>query len=122
MFNFISTLPACLVLSFCPYIYFHWSLLLKQIKFLLSDFRLKVISMGHSLFRKLFFDDSDKDEIIKKVVMDSTSQCKHHRYIRRNHLVGHERLYLDYFADSPIYPEKLFWKRFWMSRSLFMCI
>ena len=78
--------------------------------------------MGHSLFRKLFFDEFDDDEIIKKVVMDSTSQHKHHRYIGRNHLAGHERLYLDYFANSPVYPEKLFRKRFWMSCSLFLRI
>ena len=78
--------------------------------------------MGCSLFRKLLFDDSDEDEKIKEVVMDSTSKRKHRCYIRRNHLAGNERLYLDYFADSPVYPKKLFQMRFWMSCSLFQRI
>ena len=44
--------------------------------------------MGSSLFRKLLLDDSDEDEIIKEVVMDSTSRRKRRSYIRRNHLGG----------------------------------
>ena len=78
--------------------------------------------MGRSLFRKLLFDDSDEDEIINRCVNSSTSQRKHRRYIRRNHLAGNERLYLDYFAESPVYPPNLFWMRFRMSRSLFLRI
>ncbi|XP_050286616.1 uncharacterized protein LOC126725756 isoform X1 [Quercus robur] len=77
--------------------------------------------MGSSLFRKLLLDDSDEDEIIEEVVMDSTSR-KRRSYIRRNHLAGHERLYLDYFADSPVYSEKVFRRRFRMSRTLFLNI
>ncbi|KAL0008286.1 hypothetical protein SO802_009788 [Lithocarpus litseifolius] len=62
--------------------------------------------MGSSLFHKLLLDDSDKDEIIEEVVMDSTSRnCR--SYIRHIHLAGHEKLYLDYFANSPVYPEKV---------------
>ena len=34
---------------------------------------LKVVFMGSSLFHKLLLDDSNEDEIIKEVVMDSTS-------------------------------------------------
>ena len=93
-----------------------------QIKFLLSNFGLKVVFIGCSLFRKLLFDDSDEDEKIKEVFMDSTSERKHRCYIRRNHLAGNERLYLDYFADLPVYPKKLFQRRFWMSCSLFLRI
>ena len=52
----------------------------------------------------------------------STSQRKCRRYIRRNHLASNERLYLDYFVESPVYPPKLFQMRFRMSRSLFLCI
>ncbi|XP_075670194.1 uncharacterized protein LOC142639957 [Castanea sativa] len=37
-------------------------------------------------------------------------------------LKGHERLYLDCFADSPIYPEKVFRRKFQMSRYLFLNI
>ena len=64
-----------------------------------------VVSMGRFLFRKLLFDDFDEDEIIKEVVKDSTSQQKHRRYIRCNHLARHEMLYLDYFANSLEYPK-----------------
>ena len=78
--------------------------------------------MGRSLFRKLLFDDSDEDEIINRCVNSSTSQRKHRRYIRRNHLAGNERLYLDYFAELPIYPPNLYRRRFRMSRSLFLRI
>ena len=78
--------------------------------------------MGRSLFRKLLFDDSNENEIINRCVNSSTSQRKHRQYIRRNHLVGNERLYLDYFAESPVYPPNLFWMRFRMSCSLFLCI
>nr|XP_023911805.1 uncharacterized protein LOC112023430 [Quercus suber] len=77
--------------------------------------------MGSSLFRKLLLDDSDEDEIIEEVVMDLTSR-KCRSYIRRNHLAGHERLYLNYFADSPVYPKKVFRRRFWVSYSLFLNI
>ena len=75
---------------------------------------LKVDSMGRSLFCKLLFDYLDEDEIIKEVVMGSTSQRKRHRYIRRNHLAGNERLFLDYFAPSPVLPPILCRIRFQM--------
>ena len=77
--------------------------------------------MNHYLFRKFLLDDSDEDEIIEELVME-TSQPKRHRYIRRNHLAGHERLFLDYFAPTPIYPPALFHSRFRMKRSLFLRI
>ena len=83
---------------------------------------LKVVSMGRSLLRKLLLDDSDDDEIIKRVLMGSTSQRKRRRFIRRNHLAGNERLFLDYFAESPVYPPNLFRRRFRMSCSLFLYI
>ena len=83
---------------------------------------LKVDSMGCSLFCKLLFDDLDEDEIIKQVVMDSTSRRKHRRYTRHNHLTDNERLYLDYFAPSQVYAPNLFRRRFRMMRSLFFYI
>ena len=82
---------------------------------------LKVASMTRSLFHKLFFDDSDEDEIIEELVIE-TSQPKQRRSIWSNHLVGHERLFLDYFAPTPIYPPALFCRRFRMKCSLFLCI
>ena len=77
--------------------------------------------MNRFLFCKLLLDDSDEDEIIEELVME-TSQPKRRHYIRRNHLAGHERLFLDYFAPTPIYPPALFRKRFRMKRSLFLNI
>ncbi|XP_075665731.1 uncharacterized protein LOC142635468 [Castanea sativa] len=77
--------------------------------------------MNRSLLYKLILDDSDEDEIIEELVME-TSQPKHRRSIRRNHLAGHERLFLDYFAPTPVYPLALFRRRFRMKRSLFLRI
>ncbi|XP_075645877.1 uncharacterized protein LOC142617071 [Castanea sativa] len=80
-----------------------------------------VASMNRSLLYKLLLDDSDEDEIIEEHVME-TSQPKRRRSIRRNHLAGHERLFLDYFAPTPVYPPALFRRRFRMKRSLFLRI
>ena len=77
--------------------------------------------MGSSLFRKLLLDDSNENEIIKEVVMDLTSR-KCRSYIRRNHLASHERLYLGYFANSLVYPKKVFQRRFQMNHFLFLNI
>ena len=76
--------------------------------------------MGRSFFRELLDDDSNEDEIIIKLLMGETSQRKHHRYIDCNHLTGHKRLYDDYFAEKPVYPPKVFRRRFRMRRSLFL--
>ncbi|XP_030946014.1 uncharacterized protein LOC115970534 [Quercus lobata] len=78
--------------------------------------------MGCSFFRELLDDNLDEDEIIIKLLMGSTSQHKHRRYIDHNHLAGHRRLYDDYFAEEPIYPPELFQRRFRMRRSLFLRI
>ena len=50
------------------------------------------------------------------------SQPKRRCSIRHNHLVGHERHFLDYFARTPIYQPALFRRRIQMKRSLFLCI
>ena len=75
--------------------------------------------MNHYLFRKFLLHDSDEDEIIEELLMEK-SQPKRRCSIRHNHLVGHERLFLDYFAPTPIYPPVLFRRRFRMKRSLFL--
>lgn len=77
--------------------------------------------MNHYLFCKFLLDDSNEDEIIEELVME-TSQPKRHCFVRHNHLVGHKRFFLDYFALIPIYPPALFRRRFWMKRSLFLRI
>lgn len=51
-----------------------------------------------------------------------TSQPKRCHSIRHNHLVGHERFFLDYFAPALIYPSALFRRRFQMKHSLFLRI
>ena len=78
--------------------------------------------MGHSFFHELLDDDLDEDKIIIKLLTSLTSQRKRRRYIDRNHLAGHKRLYDDYFAEEPVYPPKLFRRRFRMRRSLFLRI
>ena len=78
--------------------------------------------MGRSLFRNLLFDNSDEDEIIRRVLKGSTSPCKRGRHIERDRLAGPKRLYLDYFADTPVYPPNLFRRRFRMNWSLFLRI
>ncbi|XP_052172115.1 uncharacterized protein LOC127788034 [Diospyros lotus] len=45
-----------------------------------------------------------------------------HRVINLNKAEGHERLYRDYYADSPTCPSQLFHRRFRMHRSLFLRI
>jgi hypothetical protein len=82
--------------------------------------------MAHSSFSNMLLNDSDDDEIIIKYLMKegSSSQCDtvQRRYIERDHLQGHERLFLDYFAESPVYPPNIFRRRFRMRRSLFLRI
>uniref|UniRef100_A0A7N2QZ59 No apical meristem-associated C-terminal domain-containing protein n=1 Tax=Quercus lobata TaxID=97700 RepID=A0A7N2QZ59_QUELO len=81
-----------------------------------------VASMNHFVIRKFLLDDSDEDEIIEELVMEASQPKRRRRSIKRNHLVGHERLFLDYFAPTPIYPPTLFRRRFRMKRSLFLRI
>nr|XP_023897898.1 uncharacterized protein LOC112009792 [Quercus suber] len=45
-----------------------------------------------------------------------------HRFIQRDHGQGYQRLFQDYFAESPVYPLKIFRRRFQISRSLFLRI
>ncbi|XP_028056446.1 uncharacterized protein LOC114260503 [Camellia sinensis] len=81
------------------------------------------------------FSESDDDlEMLKVVTMDeelldneigSSSRrgsVRGRKVIHRDHIQGHERLFLDYFAKSPIYPLELFRRRFRMKRSLFLRI
>ncbi|XP_075663459.1 uncharacterized protein LOC142633070 [Castanea sativa] len=44
------------------------------------------------------------------------------RFIWRNPLQGHDRLFHDYFAKTPVYPPNVFRRRFQMSRSLYLHI
>ena len=51
--------------------------------------------MNHFLFRKFLLNDSDEDEIIEELVMEASQPKRRRRSIQRNHLVGHERFFLD---------------------------
>ncbi|XP_028102473.1 uncharacterized protein LOC114301711 [Camellia sinensis] len=81
------------------------------------------------------FSESDDDlEMLKAITMDkelldseigSSSRrgsVRGRKVIHRDHIQGHERLFLDYFVESPVYPPELFRRRFRMKRSLFLRI
>ncbi|XP_073152170.1 uncharacterized protein [Henckelia pumila] len=54
---------------------------------------------------------------------ESSRKCGYKRKQKdRERIVGAERLYKDYFTDSPVYNEKDFRRRFLMRRSLFLRI
>ncbi|KAF7152257.1 hypothetical protein RHSIM_Rhsim01G0115100 [Rhododendron simsii] len=84
----------------------------------------------------LYDSDSDSDddlEIITIAAMEAQrleaessssrrSSTQPRNFIRRDHLGGHRRLFLDYFNDPPVFPPKIFRRRFRMNRSLFLRI
>ena len=43
-------------------------------------------------------------------------------FIWCNPLQGHDKLFHDYFAETPVYPPNVFRRKFQMSHSLFLCI
>ncbi|XP_076942235.1 uncharacterized protein LOC143612049 [Bidens hawaiensis] len=80
--------------------------------------------MRRTFFRKLLTYISSEDDSDVDLNEDGKGQCirKRRRFIRRNHIQGHQRLYRDYFAENPIYPADLFRRRFRMRRPLFLRI
>jgi hypothetical protein len=80
-----------------------------------------------SFLPKMLRDDSDDDlEIITGGMEEGSTSHRNgthcRRSIRRDRLQGCERLRLDYFAASPVYPDRLFRRRFRMRRPLFLRI
>ncbi|XP_062155181.1 uncharacterized protein LOC133863235 [Alnus glutinosa] len=80
------------------------------------------------------FDSSSSDDELDIILAFSVEEERLHnergstsrlgsvqrrRFIQRNSLEGHQRLFLDYFAESPVYPPNKFRRRFRMQRSLF---
>ncbi|KAJ0467388.1 putative harbinger transposase-derived protein [Helianthus annuus] len=80
--------------------------------------------MVRTFFRKLLRYLSSDDDSDDDLYEDVEEQCtrKRRKFIRRDHIQGHERLYRDYFAENPVYPSNLFRRRFRMSRPLFLRI
>ncbi|XP_028095402.1 uncharacterized protein LOC114295376 [Camellia sinensis] len=90
----------------------------------------------HSLDDMILYDSNSDDELEtigivaveeQRLAANSSSRSRrnsnrHCKFIWRNSLQGHQRLFLDYFADPPVYPSNIFWRRFQMKRSLFLCI
>ncbi|XP_030944966.1 uncharacterized protein LOC115969446 [Quercus lobata] len=87
--------------------------------------------------RNMLLNDSDSDddfEIIALLALEEERLEKERasisrrgsvpgrRCIQRDHEQGHQRLFQDYFAESPVYPPNIFRRRFRMSRSLFLRI
>ncbi|KAL0015020.1 hypothetical protein SO802_002089 [Lithocarpus litseifolius] len=87
--------------------------------------------------RNMLLNDSDYDDDFEIIVLlaleeerlererASTSHrgsVPGRRFIQRDHGQGHQRIFQDYFAESLVYPLKVFRRRFRMSRSLFLHI
>ncbi|XP_040995207.1 uncharacterized protein LOC121241496 [Juglans microcarpa x Juglans regia] len=85
--------------------------------------------MTHSFFRKLLTYLSSDDELDAVINAEADGESSRHcgnrqrrKFIRRDHIQGHERIFRDYFAENPVYPSNLFRRRFRMSHALFLCI
>ncbi|XP_035541678.1 uncharacterized protein LOC109020365 [Juglans regia] len=85
--------------------------------------------MARTFFLKLFTYLSSKDELDVVLNDEADEQSSRHRanrqrskFIRRDHIQGHECLFGDYFAENPVYFSNLFRMRFQMSRPLFLRI
>ncbi|XP_074346414.1 uncharacterized protein LOC141685196 [Apium graveolens] len=82
--------------------------------------------MVRSLFRKIlayFSSEDDSDVEIEEAYGHISNHHKtrqHRKIIRRDHNMGNERLFRDYFAENLVYPSNLFRRRFRMSRPLFL--
>lgn len=60
---------------------------------------------GTLLRRLLTYDSSDDDSDVDfNENDDGQSSRKRRKFIRRDHIEGHERLFRDYFAEVPLYP------------------
>ncbi|XP_035545784.1 uncharacterized protein LOC118348335 [Juglans regia] len=85
--------------------------------------------MPRTFFRKLLTYLSSKNEldVVLNDEVDRQSsrdrgnhQCR--KFIRRDHIQGHKRIFRDYFTENSIYPWNLFRMRFRMSCPLFLLI
>ncbi|KAE8786419.1 hypothetical protein D1007_39771 [Hordeum vulgare] len=70
--------------------------------------------------------DMDKDEDIAMLLMMHKNKRPKHggsvmgrEYIRRQRAEAHAKLRANYFVERPVFPERYFRSRFWMSSDLF---
>ncbi|XP_056866738.1 uncharacterized protein LOC130512600 [Raphanus sativus] len=72
--------------------------------------------------------DQYSDQFFEKLTIDYANQLeeienrKKRIHIERNREEGDQRLWNDYFSETPIYPENIFRRRFRMKKPLFMHI
>ncbi|KAF5448017.1 hypothetical protein F2P56_033525 [Juglans regia] len=85
--------------------------------------------MARSFFRKLLTYLSSDDELDAVINAEADGESSRHhgnrqprKFLRRDHIQGHECLFRDYFSENPVYPSNLFRRRFRMSRPLFLRI
>ncbi|XP_035551461.1 uncharacterized protein LOC118349841 [Juglans regia] len=85
--------------------------------------------MTRSFFRKLLTYLSSDDELDAVINAEADGESSRHhgnrqrcKFIRRDHIQGHECFFRDYFSENPVYPSNLFRRRFRMSRPLFLRI
>ncbi|XP_050258839.1 uncharacterized protein LOC126703810 [Quercus robur] len=95
--------------------------------------------MGHNTnyAHNMLLNDSDSDDdfeitmllALEEERLERERASTSHRgsvlgrkFIQRDHGQGHQRLFQDYSAESPVYPLNIFRRRFRMSRSLFLRI
>ena len=76
-------------------------------------------------FDELFdqhFDQAFEDFTIQENQEERRKKRKKRAYIERHREEGHNRLWNDYFSETPTYPHNLFRRLFRMNKSLFMHI
>ncbi|XP_028095021.1 uncharacterized protein LOC114295039 [Camellia sinensis] len=90
----------------------------------------------HLLDDMILYDSDFDDELEtigiaimegQRLAANTSSRSRHNssqrrKFIWRNSLQGHQRLFLDYFVNPPVYPSNVFRRRFRMKRSLFLRI
>ncbi|KAL5579403.1 hypothetical protein UlMin_011845 [Ulmus minor] len=87
--------------------------------------------MTHNRLAKMLFNDDSDDEfhllatIIEEEEMENEDRTSHHpgyipsyAVIQRDRVQGNDRLYRDYFADTPTFGPRLFQRRFRMNHPL----
>ncbi|XP_062119253.1 uncharacterized protein LOC133833004 [Humulus lupulus] len=86
------------------------------------------------IFDSSSFEEEEEEEIILALAIEEErlgnerGSTSHRRsiprraFIQRNSLEGHQRLFQDYFSESPTYPPNLFRRRFRMQHHLFLRI